>query len=259
MVVGDALGSSRAAPPGWRSAGASRPAGRRSSSRRGSTRRPGSPGTSSRARCRRRRRFFSSTTTSTPAWCSRWAATSPDMPAPMTATRKGRSGATSSLRQAGGAEVLPERQLVAQQLEVVVAGRTAGDEGEQRRELVERERTHRAAGAGSRSRWSAARASARPSSSCAADSPKVGSISTERSGRRWSGASVRSPRSPASAASRGGSTASSSAAAIESSSESARGAVEVRHRPGILASTARAGSVRRGSARSAPRRHRWSR
>ena len=42
-----------------------------------------------------------------------------------------------------GAEVLAERQLVAQQLEVVVAGGATGDEGEQSLQLVERQRADR--------------------------------------------------------------------------------------------------------------------
>ncbi len=69
------------------------------------------------------------------------------------------------------AEVLPERELVAQQLEVVVAGPAAGDEGEQRTQLVERERPHAVRAAPPRSRWIAATASAFPSSTCAGDSP----------------------------------------------------------------------------------------
>ena len=42
----------------------------------------------------------------------------------------------------GRAEVLPQRELVAQQLEVVVAGAAAGHEPQQRTQLVERERPH---------------------------------------------------------------------------------------------------------------------
>src|SRR5688572_10411406 len=61
-------------------------------------------------------------------------------------------------------------------------------------------------------------------------------MNTERSGRRWSGATDGSPSAPASAVRSGGSTPSSTAARIESSSVSASGRVRSAI-AGILASS----------------------
>ena len=75
----------------------------------------------------------------------------PDMPAPITATRNGRSGASSSRRQLGARRSSQCEDFITQELEVVVGRPATGDEGQQGTKLVERERPLAVGGVGSES------------------------------------------------------------------------------------------------------------
>ena len=121
VVAARSRGSSRGGLPGSSSAAASRDAARTSSCSCGWGCRPGTPDRCSRTRCRRRRRSSRPPVNSMPACWSRCAVSSPDIPAPITTTRKSRSGSTSSFAPLRAPPVVAaERELLVEQRDVVV-------------------------------------------------------------------------------------------------------------------------------------------